>query len=50
MAFQLAEEQNSIVLAPVDWNIKVIAVPGSGKSTVLVYRVGHLLQSASIPD
>jgi len=50
MAFQLAEEQNSIVLAPVDWNIKVIAVPGSGKSTVLVYRVGHLLQSGIDAD
>ncbi|MDI4652649.1 MULTISPECIES: ATP-dependent helicase [Pseudoalteromonas] len=50
MAFQLAEEQNSIVLAPVKWNIKVIAVPGSGKSTVLVYRVGHLLQSGIDAD
>lgn len=43
MAVALAVQQLKIVHAPPEVHIKVIAVPGSGKSTVLVHRVGYLM-------
>jgi DNA helicase-2/ATP-dependent DNA helicase PcrA len=35
--------QSSVIEAPLDMNLKVVAVPGSGKSTVLIYRIEQFL-------
>lgn len=35
--------QSAVIEAPLDINLKVVAVPGSGKSTVLIYRIEKFL-------
>jgi DNA helicase-2/ATP-dependent DNA helicase PcrA len=35
--------QSAVIEAPLDTNLKVVAVPGSGKSTVLIYRIEQFL-------
>ena len=46
----LTPEQRTIVEAPIDQNIIVIACPGSGKTTTLVARVIYLIQQGISPD
>lgn len=36
-------QQSAVIEAPLDINLKVVAVPGSGKSTVLIYRIEQFL-------
>jgi DNA helicase-2/ATP-dependent DNA helicase PcrA len=38
-------DQASIITAPLGINLKVVAVPGSGKSTVLIYRIEQFLMA-----
>ena len=45
MSTTLTSEQLLVVNAPKDQNLKVVAVPGSGKSTVLIHRIEKLLNS-----
>lgn len=40
---KLSVHQAAVVNAPLDINLKVVAVPGSGKSTVLIYRIEQFL-------
>ena len=39
----LSEDQETIRVAPIDCHIKVLASPGSGKSTVACHRVSYLI-------
>jgi len=43
-------QQLSIIREDINANLKVIAVPGSGKSTVLIYRVEYLLDHDINPN
>lgn len=45
MPVRITSEQSNIVTADPKSNIRVIAVPGSGKSTVLVHRIGYLMKA-----
>ncbi|MBL0710085.1 MAG: UvrD-helicase domain-containing protein, partial [Colwellia sp.] len=45
MPVRITSEQGTIVTTDPKSNIRVIAVPGSGKSTVLVHRIGYLMKS-----
>lgn len=44
------DQQLAVVTADINKNIKVIAVPGSGKSTVLVHRIQHFLEHDILPE
>lgn len=50
MAVSITNEQMSIIKADPCANLKVIAVPGSGKSTALIYRIGYLLSKNIRPE
>lgn len=41
----LDEEQLQVVRAPVDSHIRVLSTPGGGKSSVLIARVRHLIET-----
>lgn len=43
IALNFSTHQSSVIFAPLDINLKVVAVPGSGKSTVLIYRIEQFL-------
>lgn len=43
-----SKEQTAIIEAPADRHIKVVAVPGSGKSTTIRQRVAHLIAQCGI--
>ncbi|MAD76022.1 MAG: hypothetical protein CML20_14740 [Rheinheimera sp.] len=45
MPVRISSEQAIIIKADPKSNIRVMAVPGSGKSTVLVHRIGYLMKS-----
>lgn len=46
----LTQQQLDVINADVGQNLKVVAVPGSGKSTVLVHRIRHFLVSGFPPE
>lgn len=50
MSVSFTTEQLEIIHVEPKSNLKVIAVPGSGKSTVLVYRVDYLMKNGISAD
>lgn len=50
MPIQASSEQLAAITANIKSNLKVIAVPGSGKSTVLVFRVEYLMKNGIEAD
>lgn len=45
---ELTDEQKKIIYAPHDINARIIAVPGSGKTTTLVHRIGYLVNEMQV--
>lgn len=45
---ELTEEQAAVVKAPADTNARIIAVPGSGKTTTVVHRVAYLVNELGV--
>lgn len=45
---RLTDEQKAIVTAPVDQNIFVLACPGSGKTTVMIHRIAHMIKERGV--
>jgi len=45
---ELTEEQAAVVKAPADMNARIIAVPGSGKTTTVVHRVAYLVNELGV--
>jgi DNA helicase-2/ATP-dependent DNA helicase PcrA len=45
---ELTEEQAAVVMAPADTNARIIAVPGSGKTTTVVHRVAYLVNELGV--
>jgi DNA helicase-2/ATP-dependent DNA helicase PcrA len=50
MGKPFTEQQTTIIKEDINSNFKVVAVPGSGKSTVLVYRIEYIMDQHVHPD
>ena len=50
MTEQATSEQIAVIQSPLDTNIKVVAVPGSGKSWTMRRRVAYLLEMGVLPN
>ena len=49
-ASRLSDEQRAVVEAPLDPAIRVLAGPGSGKTTLITHRYAYLLRCGVRPD
>lgn len=47
---ELNEEQQSVVFAPLNKNIRIIAGAGSGKTTTILFRIKYLLEKEIDPN